>query len=77
MDKFKSSSVSIPNGTAARKSFHANLLQIEFNVTITDADIGSLKSLHTFFGKYLDHMLVKFKIKSYGRKYTTFGAFWQ
>ena len=28
---------------------------------ITDADIGSLKSLHTLFEKYLDHMLVKFE----------------
>ena len=26
---------------------------------IADADIGSLKSLRTLFGKYLDHMLVK------------------
>ena len=26
---------------------------------IADADIGSLKSLHTLFDKYLDHMLVK------------------
>ena len=32
-----------------------------FNVTIADADIGSLKSLHTLFDKYLDHMLVKFE----------------
>ena len=29
-----------------------------FYVTIADADIGSLKSLHTLFDKYLDHMLV-------------------
>ena len=28
---------------------------------ITDADFGSLKSLHTLFDKYLDHMLVKFE----------------
>ena len=27
-------------------------------VTISNADIGSLKSLHTLFDKYLDHMLV-------------------
>ena len=25
------------------------------------ADIGSLKSLHTLFVKYLDHLLVKFE----------------
>ena len=28
-------------------------------VIITDPDIGSLKSLHTLFDNYLDHMLVK------------------
>ena len=28
---------------------------------IADADIGSLKSLHTLFAKYLDHMMVKFE----------------
>ena len=31
-----------------------------FYITIADADIGSLKSIHTLFGKYLDRMLVKF-----------------
>ena len=36
----------------------ANLLA--FYVTIANADIGSLKSLHTLFDTYLDHMLVKF-----------------
>ena len=30
------------------------------HVTITDDDTGSIKSLHTLFDKYLDHMLVKF-----------------
>ena len=33
----------------------------EFYVTIADTDIGSLKSLHTLFVKYLDHMLVTFE----------------
>ena len=35
-----------------------------FYVTIVDADIGGLKSLHTsctLFDKYLDHMQVKFE----------------
>ena len=41
----------------------ANLLQklifwLSIYVTIADADIGSLKPLHTLFDKYLDHMLV-------------------
>ena len=44
----------------------ANLLQnLIFHsgiyVTIADADIGSLKSFHTLFDKYLDLMLVKFE----------------
>ena len=30
-------------------------------MTIVDADIVSLKSLHTLFDKYSDHMLVKFE----------------
>ena len=30
-------------------------------LTVTDADIGSLKTLHTLFDKYLDHMLVNFE----------------
>ena len=29
--------------------------------TVADADIGSLKSLHTLCDKYLDHMLVEFE----------------
>ena len=43
----------------------ANLLQKfsdrAFYVTIDNTAIGSLKSLHTLFVKYLDHMLVKFE----------------
>ena len=52
--------------TVAGKVLTANLLQkLIFRsgiyVTISDADIESLKSLHTLFDKYLDHMLVKFE----------------
>ena len=32
-----------------------------FYVIIADAEIGSRKSLHILFDKYLVHMLVKFK----------------
>ena len=45
----------------------ANLLQkLVFRPGIlcyhfVDADIGSVKSLHTLFDKYLDHILVKFE----------------
>ena len=53
--------------TVVQKSFlMANLLKNWFSdqafyATIADADIGNLKSLHTLFDKYLNHMLVKFK----------------
>ena len=35
-----------------------NLALKLFPATVANADIGSLKSLHTLFDKYLDHMLV-------------------
>ena len=50
----------------AGKSFNSNFYcknlfsHRVFYITIADADIGSLKFLHTLFDKYLDHMLVKF-----------------
>ena len=49
--------------TVARKSFNGKFTaKIDFPirqfVTIANADIGSLKPLHTLFDKYLDHMLV-------------------
>ena len=49
----------------AGKSFNGKfIVKIDFPiwvfyVTIADADIGSLKALHTLFDKYLDYMLVK------------------
>ena len=51
--------------TVARKSFNGkfttkNDFSVQtFYVTIIDADIGSLKSLHILFNKYLNHMPVK------------------
>ena len=47
-----------------------------YNVTIIDADIGSLKSLHTLFDKYLDHMLVKFEKKNRMIRMYKFLSFW-
>ena len=53
--------------TVARKSFNGKFTaKIDFPIghfilTIADADIGSIKSLHTLIDKYLDHMLVKFE----------------
>ena len=41
--------------------FTVNLLLKLFRATVDNADIGSLKSLHTFLKKYLYHMLVKFE----------------
>ena len=53
--------------TVARKSFNGKFTgkkwfsDLAFYVIIADADIWSLKSLHTLFDEYLDHMLVKFE----------------
>ena len=38
--------------------FVVNLPLKLFLTTVANADIGSLKSLHTVFGKHLDHMLL-------------------
>ena len=50
----------------ARKSFNGKFTaKIDFPIGLfmlpLNAVIGSLKSLHTLFHKYLDHMLVKFE----------------
>ena len=53
--------------TVAGKSFNGKFTaKIDFPMRYlfyqgADAGIGSLKSLHTLFHKYLDHMLVKFE----------------
>ena len=50
--------------TVAQKSFNSKFTAKNifsdpaFYVTIADTDIGSLKSLHTFSDKYLDHIPV-------------------
>ena len=41
--------------------FAVNLPLKLFRTTVANADIGSLKSLHTFLRKCLYHMLVKFE----------------
>ena len=67
--------------TVARRVLMENLLQKlisdrAFYATIADVDIGSLKSLHTLFDKYLNHMLVKFEQnRTYGLNHTKFCAF--
>ena len=52
--------------TVARKKFNKFTAKIDFfdrafYVTIADADIERLKSLHKLFENYLDHMLMKFE----------------
>ena len=59
--------------TVARKSFNGKFTEKKkkkkkkrfsdraFHVTIADADIGNLKSLHTLYDKYFDQLLVKFE----------------
>ena len=58
---------------------HAQLQSPEsgcvFYATIADADIGSLKSLHTLFDKYLDQMLVKFEQNCMVRNIQNFELF--
>ena len=46
------------NGKITAKKNH---FPVGHFVTITDADIESLKSLRTLFDKYLDHILMKFE----------------
>ena len=51
--------------TVARKSFKDKFTaKIDFLVehSFADADIGNLKSLHTFFDKHSDYMLVKYSM---------------
>ena len=71
METLKTSNVSISNGNIkyliGKSIFTVNLPLKLSPATVVNADIGSIKSLHTLFDKYLDHM--------YGPNYTKFGAF--
>ena len=66
-----------------RKSFNGNLphelifFGRVFNVTITDADIGTLKSLHTLFDNYLDTCWWNLDKIVWSKLYTKFWAFWR
>ena len=51
------------------------IFRSEFYVTIADADIGSLKSLHTLFDMYLDYKLVKFEQNRMFRNIQNFKLF--
>ena len=65
MERLQTSNVSISNGTIkhpVEKSIFAVNLPLNISpATVANADVGSLKSLHTFFDKYLEHMLVEFE----------------
>ena len=65
MERLYTSNVSISNGNMkyplGKSIFAVNLPLKLFPTTIANVDIGSLKSLHSLFDKYLDHMLVKFE----------------
>ena len=61
-----------------RKSiFVVNLLLKLFPATVANTDIRSLKSFHSLFDKYLDHMLVKFEQSCMILNCAKFWAFWQ
>ena len=61
----QTSNVSICNGNIkcpiGKSIFAVNLPLKLFRATVANADIESLKFLHTFFKKCLYHMLVKFE----------------
>ena len=65
MERLQTSNVGISNldikYLIGRSIFTVNLPLKLSPAAVANADIGSLKSLHTLFAKYLDHMLVKFE----------------
>ena len=65
MERLWISNISISNGNIkypiGKSIFAVNLPFKLFRATISNADIESLKSLHTFHTKCLYHMLVKFE----------------
>ena len=65
MERLLTSNVRISNGNikypSGKSIFAVNLPLKLFPTAVANADIGSVKSLHTLFDTYLDHMLVKFE----------------
>ena len=53
-----SGNIKYPSG---KSMFAVNLPLKLFPATLANANLVSLKSLHTLFDKFLDHMLVKLK----------------
>ena len=81
MEKLWSSNINISNGNIkcpiGKSIFTVNLPLELFRVTIANADIESLKSLHTFLKKMFVPHASKIWTKSYGPNYKKFWAFWQ
>ena len=55
--------------------FAVNLPLKRFRATVTNTDLGSLKSLHTFVKKMFVPYASEIWTKSYGPNYTKFWAF--
>ena len=81
--RFDSNIVALAFATEARKSFNEKFTtKIDFSdrafhLTVTDPDIGSLKSLKTLFDNYLDHILLQFEQNRMVWNIQTFGLFVQ
>ena len=60
MERLLTSNISISNNDIKYQFFAVNLPLKLFPATVANG-MGSLKSLHTSFDKYLDHMMVKFE----------------
>ena len=71
--------VSISNGNIkcpiGKLIFALNLPLKLFRTTVVNADIGSLRSLHTFLNKCLHHMPVKFQQNRMGQTTRNFDLF--
>ena len=73
MQRLKTSNVSINNGNIkypiGKSVFAVNLPLKLFSATVANADIGSLKSLHTSLKMFVPHAS-EVRTKSYGPNYT-------
>ena len=79
MEGLLTSNVSISNANIkcpiGKSIFAVNLTLKLLRATVSNADTGSLKSLHTLFDNYLDHMLVKFEQNHMVRNIQNFDLF--
>ena len=79
MDGLWTSNVSISNGNIkypiGKSIFAVNLPLKLFRATVANADTESLKSLHTLFDTYFDHMLAKFEPNCMVRNVQNFQLF--